>query len=455
MKITKKTTKTIENEKAIADKKAFVFAHPIKIINVTLNLEGECYTFDFPKPDVTINKGTLKDIGEIKEENSYLFSHPVKTIHLTLDLEGETYTFGFPKPNNTVSNADEEMPNVNEVGATENNEDKAVKEEILKQQNLCKTCWIFTTSQCEKCLQNNGKHTIEILTVLNKTDADPSNNKDVPAAANPCSYCWLYKKLNKCGFCQKLNVKETNVTAENESQPRNNETEYRTTKSKPGEDTNLVNNNETKQKKRTMNAALTPSKVKKLIWQCNICFTPNDGDRHKCICCESNEFIEQANKINFGCRKEVIFEIPGKLNNQLEEDLEIQCKEGNNNEHGTSNNETVQEVDLSEMMDTNTNSNLQFEFNQTAEFEPKTTELMDVNDEENTNQEVAQRMPILPFFTGNFEKTLIPTAQEIMPIGQNTELTPLASNSYNFNIGSGVGENRALKRNKRPIKTHK
>ncbi|KAI8433862.1 hypothetical protein MSG28_015813 [Choristoneura fumiferana] len=204
---------------------------------------------------------TRQDINE-KENDTDLFITKVQSVD---DKDN--------KHNDTVySILENEIENFNSK-QTENEGKK-----MVKNIEICKTCWIFNKPTCNTCINKLVvTDTNEIAYTENQKQEEHNSRISRNIAKDDCKYCWLFKSCAKCDYCKRI-VEDKTVTNSTRS-------EYVDKQSYNAKEP--VDPNTEALRKRKLKNFETNTKLMK--WDCDICLITNVVGRQICICCGSNK----------------------------------------------------------------------------------------------------------------------------------------------------------------------
>lgn len=372
-----------------------------------------------------------------KEIDTFVFADPIKIINVNLNIEGGRCSFTFSEPATCVdvtAKAPVKMVIENITGDKHSKQ----QEQVEKRYDLCKKCWIFSIPQCNKCVFNSSCDKPDYGTDQNERCLAKQNTKEVvnKTTQHSCSYCWLYTNLDKCYYCHRSNITKPQDNGKNSLEISNE-----------GKTMPILTSKRTLKTLSPDETQDTPTK--KLKWQCHVCLTINDGNRATCVCCESSELFTETGTINLGLHKEVLVEIlaskdcvmnvvnPSQLNTQEIANAEVVNLAELKTQEKAKLTKVSEMIEPIQLMDTSTDpdSDLQQTFAETTQ-NAELIEPMDVNYEEKIDQDV-QYMPVASLYAGLFEGIPTSAALDCIPGIMNTHLLTTAAKSLQFNIGSG------------------
>lgn len=155
----------------------------------------------------------------------------------------------------------------------------------------CKVCWIFKhLNKCEICGKINDSLHISNAPDSSKISIE-ADNLDKQLSA--CNYCWIFKHLEKCETCGKSNKPQH---CQNESETLG-DAQIKACS---------ISENETK----NIQKDVKKDTAKEQTWQCNICLTYNRKEKEICDCCDANPILNTAKSKIKNFNFDIRFNIP-------------------------------------------------------------------------------------------------------------------------------------------------
>lgn len=275
----------------------FVFAEPlllnentkrveiIELTEETLSGDDDIIEADTPETVKESNEGYI--FKEFENVNKSLDSMPHADADTNID-QGNTEN-GDLNDDNIKSYDELPVSNTPPIEI-----DPKLTKELDSVGKSCKNCWIFKKQCSSNC----------IVTDQNDSVTDATKQK--------CKMCWLFEKTEGCKFCLKCNEDNKDVIQNDTFDDANRNTRKR-----------KIN------KKSENNGA-----VKKIKWECKICFTINENDRFKCFCCDSNKYNNDTNFVFGKTSTEFNFSFSYYKNMTAEEpDWQSEPNKDNNDEN--------------------------------------------------------------------------------------------------------------------------
>lgn len=385
----------------------------VKIVPITVIKTDDLTSINEKNPLILSAQNNLFNQYKFDMNSKFIFSNPIPLESNQNTKDNMIFTLNFPTPENGGTSSNHEAKNSKEFKEVYN-----PKHDIRPKKVKTNLTWIFTKS----CDNNELFEKSQVPENFTNDIANPETKGD------ECTSCWLFKHLNKCEYCKKLNVKMTDE--DKQYAVKNTELDSKSNDDtiKPVDIATVFDENVEVQPIQLKIGEYAKERKIEKKWQCNFCLTNNNKDRFTCYCCESKKYIENGNcKVTFGNNKTFSYE-KQERGSQMANEIDISMQETKpfivideammDTKIGTSQDNF--EIQMDNNKDTNSVYNMDTEtdtFNYTLE---KMNEEMDVEEES-----------FIPNTVQKFEPVPILAANIVPYVGANIQ----------FNVGSNPIQN--------------